>query len=211
MLELTIQGRDDLWDEKNQRFVQIKTTRITLEHSLISISKWEAIWHKSFLSDITKDNPLTAEELASYIRCMLITQSVPDDTLLGLTREDFAKIQAYIDDPMTATVFYDPYSKPGKKKKERVTSELIYYWMISLGIPYQFQQWHLNRLMTLIQVCNEENKKHDPNQKGPSKRQIADHYSEVNERRWKELEAKKKAKTNCSQIMNSVKNGGKLK
>lgn len=149
MLQITIPAMNDLWDERNQQFLSIKETTIQLEHSLLSISKWESKWNKSFIN--TKDK--TEEELIDYIKCMTITKNVDPNIYVCLTAENIQEIVNYINAPMTATTIRDT----GKSNHEIVTSELIYYWMISLNIPVEFEKWHLNRLITLIRVCSIKN------------------------------------------------------
>lgn len=149
MLQITIPAMNDLWDERNQQFLSIKETTIQLEHSLLSISKWESKWNKSFIN--TKDK--TEEELMDYIKCMTITKNVDPNVYVCLTAENIQEIVNYINAPMTATTIRDT----GKSNHEIVTSELIYYWMISLNIPVKFEKWHLNRLITLIRVCSIKN------------------------------------------------------
>ena len=140
---------NDLWDERNQQFLSIKETTIQLEHSLLSISKWESKWNKSFIN--TKDK--TEDELIDYIKCMTITKNVDPNIYVCLTAENIQEIVNYINAPMTATTIRDT----GKSNHEIVTSELIYYWMISLNIPVKFEKWLLNRLITLIRVCSIKN------------------------------------------------------
>ena len=149
MLQITIPTMNDLWDERNQQFLSIKETTIQLEHSLLSISKWESKWNKSFIN--TKDK--TEDELIDYIKCMTITKNVDPNIYVCLTAENIQEIVNYINTPMTATTIRDT----GKSNHEIVTSELIYYWMISLNIPVKFEKWHLNRLITLIRVCSIKN------------------------------------------------------
>ncbi len=150
MLTITIPSRE-LWDEKAQEFVYTKEQTIQLEHSLVSIAKWESKWHKPFLAKSEKTN----EEIIDYVKCMTITQNVDSYVYNNLSAENIKKINQYIDDPMTATVFRE--DKTEKTNREIITSELIYYWMIALNIPEKFEKWHLNRLMTLIRVCNIKN------------------------------------------------------
>lgn len=141
----------EYYNEKTGEFIKVKETELSLEHSLVSISKWESIWHKAFL----KKEDKTPKEMMSYIKCMTLTQNVPDIVYNGLTEKNVKAIQEYIENPMTATWFNDKQQKRGGR--ETVTSELIYYWMIALNIPFECQKWHLNRLLTLIQVCNIKN------------------------------------------------------
>ena len=126
-------------------------TVLSLEHSLISISKWESHWQKPFLSKKEK----TYEETIDYIRCMTLTQNVNARVYRGLTRANFEAIDKYISAPMTATWFREDAST--KRNSEQITSELIYYWMVTLGIPFSCEKWHLNRLLTLIRICNVKN------------------------------------------------------
>ena len=150
MLQIAISGTEQ-WDEVHQEFVYTKEQTLTLEHSLISISKWEAKWHKAFLSKKEK----TREETLDYIKCMTLTPNVDPEVYNCLTSDMYRQINDYIAAPMTATVFSN--EKGGPANREVVTSELIYYWMIALNIPFECQKWHLNRLLTLIRVCNIKN------------------------------------------------------
>lgn len=166
MLQIIVKPTE-LWDAKREEFITVKEQRLQLEHSLVSLSKWEAKWKKPFFSK----NEKTAEELRDYIRCMTLTQNVDENTYLCLTRRDIEKIQAYMEEPMTATFF--SRNEKGKGGKKQITAELIYYWMISLQIPKEFEKWHLNRLFTLIQVCSEENKPPKKRSKGELMRRNA--------------------------------------
>lgn len=178
MLELYIPPMEG-WDELRTEFVQFKGQKLILEHSLVSLSKWESKWHKPFL---TKD-PMTPEETIDYIRCMTITQNVDPDTYRYLTSENIEQVKDYIQDPMTATTFRDELEKGGKGTKEQVTSELIYYWMVALQIPSKYEKWHLNRLITLIRVCNIKNQP----PKKMSKRARISQYAALNEARKKQF------------------------
>ena len=153
MLVITIPSQE-LFNEKNNEFYRSKEQTLTLEHSLVSLSKWESKWHKPFLSKDQK----TAEEVKDYIRCMTLTQNVDPSIYNLLTVDNINEIEKYIDDPMTATWFND-HSPNGNKptNREVVTAEIIYYWMISFNIPIECQKWHLNRLLTLVRVCNIKN------------------------------------------------------
>ena len=150
MLQLTIPARE-MWDERNNEFVYTNEQTLQLEHSLISLSKWESKWNKPFLSKESK----TYEETLDYVKCMTLTQKVSPEIYANLTDENMRDIQRYIEDPMTATTFSE--EKNTKGNREIVTSELIYYWMIALGIPLECEKWHLNRLLTLVRVCNIKN------------------------------------------------------
>ena len=150
MLQITIPARES-YDEKNNEFVSIPEQTLKLEHSLVSLSKWESKWCKCFFSK----EPKSTEETLDYIRCMTLTQNVKPEVYMCLTNENIKQINDYIEAPMTATCFFgDDKQKPNR---EKITSELIYYWMISLNIPMECQKWHLNRLLTLVRVCNVKN------------------------------------------------------
>ena len=151
MLIIHIEGRDDLWDDEKECFYSVRPVDLQLEHSLISISKWESKWHKSFIDSDNK----TDEEALDYIRCMTITKNVSPDTYRRLTNQHIEQINEYIKAPMTATTFRE--GRGAKGRKRIITAELIYYWMVAFNIPVEFQKWHLNRLLTLIRVCEIEN------------------------------------------------------
>lgn len=179
MLRITVPATE-LWDEKKQEFVYAKEQTLCLEHSLVSLSKWESKWCKPFL---TKDEK-TYEETIDYIKCMTLTQNVPPDTYERLTHDNVAQINNYIDSPMTATTFNER-TKRGLNR-EQVTSEVMYYWMVALNIPFECQKWHLNRLITLIRVCNIKNQ---PNKK-MSRRDILSQNAALNAARRKKLNTK---------------------
>lgn len=178
MLTITIPSRE-LFDEKTNSFFTTKPQTIVLEHSLVSLSKWESKWHKPFL---TKDAK-TLEETIDYIKCMTITQNVDPTVYNFLSHSNVQKINEYIEDPMTATTFGND-TKQGPK--EVVTSELIYYWMIAHNIPMECQKWHLNRLLTLVRVCNVKNAP----PKKMSKRDVASRYASINAARRKKFNSK---------------------
>ena len=145
MLKITIPATE-LFDEKTQTFITVKEQPLTLEHSLLSLSKWESKWHKPFLGKEAKP----FEQQRDYIRSRTITQNVDPSAYYALTQEQLKKIDDYIQDPMTATWFNDK-NQP-KSGKEVITAEIIYYWMKSLQIPFDCEKWHLNRLLTFIRV-----------------------------------------------------------
>lgn len=151
MLQITIRPFE-LFDEGKQEFISYKKAQVLqLEHSLISISKWEQKWHKAFLSK----NDKTYEETIYYIQCMTLTQNVDPISYYFISDDDMNRINEYISDSMTATFFME--DKKPARSSGIVTSELIYYWMIALGIPFECQKWHLNRLLTLIKICQIKN------------------------------------------------------
>ena len=174
MLQIIVPERE-LWDEKKEEFVYIKKQKLQLEHSLVSISKWESKWCKPYFS---KENK-THEEIIDYIRCMTITQNVDPYVYYALSNDNMEQIQKYIKAPMTATIFSK--EPKGGSSREVVTAEIIYYWMISLGIPLECQKWHFNRLFTLIKVCNIKNQP----PKKRSRREIMSRHAAVNAARRK--------------------------
>lgn len=176
MLQITI-PQTELWDESKQEFVSLKEQTLQLEHSLVSLSKWESKWNKSFLSSREK----TYEETIDYIKCMTLTPNVKPEVYRGLTKSNIEQINKYIEAPMTATSFVE--DKRGTGSRATITSELIYYWMIALNIPFECQKWHLNRLLTLIRVC--EIKSQPP--KKMSNREIMNRNSSLNSARKKQL------------------------
>lgn len=181
MLQIKVPMGQVLWDRKKQEFIEPEYRILTLEHSLVSLSKWESKWCKPFLDEKRK---MTTEESIDYIRCMTITQNVPPDTYEHITQENVEEVSKYISAPMTATWFNDE-NKRGRGK-EIVTSELIYYWMIALNIPMECQKWHLNRLLTLVRVCNIKNAP----PKKMSKRATASKYAALNAARRQQFNSK---------------------
>ena len=178
MLKITIPAIE-LYDETTNTFVFSKAQELTLEHSLVSLSKWESKWKKPFLSKGEK----TFDETIDYIRCMCTTQNVESSVYKTVTNENLKQVREYIEDEMTATTF----SNENKTiNREIITAEIIYYWMIALNIPFECQKWHLNRLLTLINVCNIKN---SPPKK-MSKRDMARRNSSLNEARKQALNNK---------------------
>ena len=179
MLQITVQATEK-YDEKTNTFIYSDEHVLQLEHSLVSISKWESRWHKPFLSKEEK----THEETIDYIRCMTITQKVPSSVYDNISHKNIQEVNAYIEDPMTATTITKDES--AKFNRGIVTAEIIYYWMITLQIPVEFQKWHLNRLLTLIEVCNVKN--------GPEKKmtqqEIMARNRALNAKRRKEMNSK---------------------
>lgn len=179
MLPLLI-PETELFNEEDNTFINIKEQKIQLEHSLVSLSKWESKWHKPFLTD----KPKTPEETLDYIKFMTITQNVKDEVYLALNNDHITQINEYIADPMTATTIHDNNQK--RINNEQITAELIYFWMISLNIPFKCEKWHLNRLITLVKVCNIKN---EPPKK-MSKRDIMSRNAALNAARRKQLNTK---------------------
>lgn len=181
MLKLTIPSVE-MFDGKTGEFVYSKVYELQLEHSLVSLSKWESKWKKPFLTSKNK----TTEETIDYIRCMTITQNPDPEAYLYIRQREIDLISNYIDDSMTATTFSMP--KENKTNKEVVTAELVYYWMIAFTIPFECQKWHLNRLLTLINVCNIKNQPKGKNKM--SQKEAARKQRELNEARLAQLNTK---------------------
>lgn len=179
MLEIVIPETEQ-WDEVNQEFITSNRQILRLEHSLVSLSKWESKWKKPFLSNKEK----TYEETIDYIKCMTLTQNVNDTVYNLLDKDNIEKINKYIGDPMTATTFKEDPNKKGGR--EIITSELIYYWMISLNIPFECQKWHLNRLLTLIKVCGIKNQP----PKKMSKKDVMSRNAALNSARRKQMNSR---------------------
>lgn len=179
MLRITIPAVEQ-WDETKQEFISTKEQTLSLEHSLVSLSKWESKWCKAFLTKQEK----TFEETLDYIKCMTLTQNVDPEVYKYLTNRNIDEVNRYIEAPMTATYFSE--DKTVKSSREQITAELIYYWMIALNIPFECQKWHLNRLLTLIKVCSIKN---TPPKKR-SRKEIMSRNAALNAARRKQLNTK---------------------
>ena len=186
---VTIQPRE-FYDEVNNRFITVKETTLVLEHSLISISKWEAKYKKPFLVEKSMS---TVEEVIYYMKCMTVSpQKVDDAVYYAMDEETVKSIMDYINDPMTATWFADD-KMPGnnkKRKKEILTSEVIYWQMTALQIPWQCEKWHLNRLLTLIKVCSAKNEEAYGDKKKMSKGDLMKRNAALNAQRRAKLNSK---------------------
>lgn len=174
MLKITIPARE-MYDEEENLFFMTKEQTLCLEHSLVSISKWESRWCKPFISKELK----TTNETIDYIKCMTLTQNVDPNVYNAVTDDIIDQVNNYIDAPMTATTFSNIGGN--RPSREIVTSELIYYWMVAFNIPSKYEKWHLNRLLTLIRICNVKNQ---PSKK-MSARDTARQYASLNEARRK--------------------------
>lgn len=181
MLTLRVPITEESFDEEKNEFIPPVFIVLELEHSLVSLSKWESKWEKPFLSNVEKTN----EEILSYIECMVLTPDFPPEILSRMTEENFTQINQYMNAKMTATWFSD--AVPTTKSREVITNELIYHWLSAFSIPYQpAETWHLNRLFTLIKVANAKNAKPQKMSK-----------SEIFERN-RRLNAQRKAEMNTS-------------
>lgn len=175
MLTITVPGVE-LFDETRQEFKTSEDFTLHLEHSLVSLSKWESTFEKPFLGK----EPKTTVETVDYIKCMTITSDVPAEVYVRLSSENYAAVNNYVNAKMTATWFSED-NRPSSR--EVITSELIYFWMTALQIPFECETWHLNRLFTLIKVANLKNQ----TGKKMSKSQVLRQQAEMNERRRAEL------------------------
>lgn len=176
MLTIVVPG-DEIFDEKLQEFNTQGDVTLELEHSLASLSKWESIYEIPFLGQEQK----TTEQVIGYIKCMVLTPEIPEEIFPKLSKENIRKVQEYIDAKMTATWFSEPLGAP--KSRDVITAELIYYWMIVFQIPFECQNWHLNRLFTLIRICNIKQAKPQK----MSRSEIAARNRELNAQRRKQL------------------------
>lgn len=190
MLKIKIpdQPEEQLWDETNECFIYRKGAKgceLTLEHSLLSVAKWESIWCKPFLDKKDK----TVEEMLSYIECMTITPTnVDSEVYKRIPQSEFEKVNEYVNNPSTASTIGGIDGGSGRKSGEQVTSELIYYWMTAANIPFECQKWHLNRLLTLIRICEIKN---DPKgQKKMTANEIRKNYDKLNEARRAAMNSK---------------------
>ncbi len=173
---LEIELKTEYWDEEQEQFIRTSGQTIHFEHSLYTISKWESKWKKPFLN-----SDKTYDEVKDYIRCMC-QEEIDLNVINNLGTNEVQKINDYIQDPMSATQIN---SNDRKKSNRVVTSELIYYWMTALNIPWECQHWHLNRLLKLIEVCNIEN-----NPKKMDKKAVLKQNRELNAARRKALGSK---------------------
>lgn len=180
MLYLTIPEVEG-FDEKKQEFVAVEpAVTLQLEHSLVSLSKWESKWCVSFFSRTEK----TYEQTMDYIKCMTISPNVKPEVYSRLTKTHIDQIHDYINAPMTATTFSK--EQKAKQSSEFVTSELIYYWMIAYNIPFSCEKWHVNRLLTLVRVCEVKNRP----AKKMSGTKVATDYAALNKARKAKLNTK---------------------
>lgn len=178
MLPITIPYQR-LWDEKKEEFVYIKETKLQLEHSLISLSKWESKWCKPFFSK----RPKTDEETLDYIKCMTLTQNVDPEVYKYIPDKVLDEVLEYIEAPMSALRFLDDKSSTGK---ELITYEVIYNWMFQHNVPFECRKWHLNQLLSLLRYCNSKNTKQKPR----SQAEIWKDFAEINKRNREKYNSK---------------------
>ena len=180
MLTIIVPGVES-YDENLDQFVSIGDLTLELEHSLVSLSKWESKFEKPFLGKSEK----TTDEVLDYIRCMVVTPNPPEEFLDKLSKENLEEVNVYIDRKMTATWFSEAPGAP-KTSREVITSELVYYWMTVFHIPFECETWHLNRLFTLIRICNLKQEK----PKKMSRAEVAARNRELNAQRKAQLGTK---------------------
>lgn len=178
MLYITVPEKE-IFNESTGEFIYVKECALQLEHSLVSISKWESKWCKPFIHT----NDKSYEEVIDYIKCMTITQNVNPLVYRCLSADNIKQINDYINAPMTATTISN---NNGRKNRDIITSEILYYQMITLGIPFECQKWHVNRLITLIEVCSIKNQP----PKKMSRNEIASRNAALNAARRKRLNSK---------------------
>jgi hypothetical protein len=179
MLTIKLVG-DELFNEESEEFLTVGDLVLEIEHSLVSLSKWESKFEKPFLGTEEKTN----EEVYEYLKLMILTPDVPDDILTRFTQDNIIEINEYIDSPQSATTFGE--MPKTRARGETITSELIYYWMVVFNIPFECETWHLNRLFSLIRICNIKNSK----PKKMSKSSIAQRNRDLNNQRRAQLGSK---------------------
>lgn len=180
---------DDGWDPVKEEFFTLPGTSFTIEHSLVSISKWESTWQKPFLK--TKDK--TPEEMLDYIRCMTLTQNVKPEVYERLSPDIVREIWDYVESPQSAATIVDVGAQPKEGQapsRELVTSEVIYSWMVEHGIPFECQKWHLNRLMNVIKILNKRARNAAGNKPTMSKRELLQRNRALNAQRRAKLNSK---------------------
>ena len=178
MLKLIISG-DEFYNEETEEFTFSEPIVLELEHSLVSLSKWESKFERPFLSGGVR----TIHDTLSYVEAMILTPNYPEDIVKQFKQEDLDKVNQYIGSNQTATTFGTMPEQTHKSKGETITAELIYYWMVAFSIPFECETWHLNRLFSLVRICNLKNSK----PKKMSKSEIAARNRALNEKRRAEL------------------------
>ena len=164
----------DFFDAETSEFIEYPDMEIQLEHSLISMSKWESLFEKPFLAPGQRSR----DEVLSYIGCMILTPGIDSSVVNRLGNNELSLIDAYISSKQSATTFGDLPAR-NKSSGETITSELIYYWMVAFNIPFECQTWHLNRLFSLIRILNLKQEK----PKKMSRAEISARNAELNAKR----------------------------
>lgn len=179
MLKIIIKS-EELYDESYNTFTDIEGFELELEHSLLSLSKWESKFQKPFLSA----GEMSTDEIIYYVMCMIITPNITEKMVHDSSDQIFGPVNEYINSPESATTFGNLPKKTGPA--EVITSELIYYWLVMFSIPFECESWHLNRLFSLIRICNVKNQP----AKKMGRNELAQRNRELNERRKAELGTK---------------------
>lgn len=177
MLKISLIDQE-FFDSSTMEFVQYPDVELELEHSLLSMSKWEAIFEKPFLSGKERNR----EEALTYVSCMILTPGIDHSIVERFTQVELAMVNQYVTSKQSATTFGDLPSR-NKSSGETITSELVYYWMVAFNIPFECQSWHINRLFSLIRICNLKQEK----PKKMTKAEISARNAELNAQRRKEL------------------------
>lgn len=178
MLVITVNG-EELYDERIQEFVSTEDVVLRLEHSLVSLSKWESKFCKPFLGPEKKSR----EEVLEYIKAMVVGEDIPDEVFSRLGHKNIEKINEYISAENSATTFVETPQQKARGRSEIITAELIYFWMISYTVPMECENWHLNRLFALLKVCNIKNSKEKP----MSAHEVAKRNRDINAQRREKL------------------------
>lgn len=183
MLKLTI-PKTTLFNEETNKFSDVQETTLSMEHSLVSVSKWEQFMGKPFLGRDTR----TDEETLHYIKCMVLSpEDVSEDVFRALTPDNMNAISEYINHKMTATWFSNQAPANSRTNGEVVTAEVMYYWLVALQIDFQVQHWHLNTMLTLVRVTNIKN---DPKKKMMPKEDAAAERARLNAERKAQYKSK---------------------
>lgn len=147
---------DELFDEETNTFLHPVGKKLHLEHSLLSISKWEAEWEIPFLN-----TDKTSEQSLSYIKCCVLDDDFDELLLNTLSDKNILDFNAYLSKGMTAKKIIDLRSSLSQKRKSRrpasqkaLTSEDIYYSMIQFHVWKECEEWPLQRLLSLLQLCS---------------------------------------------------------
>lgn len=179
------------WNEETEQFVYFNVEEdvtLELEHSLRSISRFEEHYHERYFDfnnpKVYPQKSFTEEQIFYYFKCMTMNGEYPDDVYKCLTQDDIRQIVNYMNDSHTATIINDKDTKSANN--ELTSSELIYYWMCSAQIPWEAQDWHINRLLTLIHIFGIKNGDH----KKKSTKDTAMDYRRLNEKRLAEARAR---------------------
>ena len=182
MLNIKIKGQELFIPDKNE-FVTISDQVLKLEHSLVSISAWEEKWHEKFLNPNIQ---MTQEQVLDYIKCMTLNEDFPEEAYNFLSSEDVKQIKEYMEDPHTATTINTLGQNRKKHTNKVTTAEEIYYMMFSYGIPKECETWHINKLLTLIEVFSVKN----GGEKKMSTREIMQQNAALNAARKAKLNTK---------------------